>query len=91
MRITDLLKLRESIREILDNNRDKLGEETLGSIEKLLSISDCTAQNTTQHISAAIRGGLSSIGDGEGECADVVGNHSVRHVHQSLVFRTQFT
>ena len=48
--------------------------------QTLRSKAHSTTHNTTQHIATSIAVGHSAVGNGNAECAHVIGDHSVGHV-----------
>mmetsp|Transcript_26999 Transcript_26999/g.46257 ORF Transcript_26999/g.46257 Transcript_26999/m.46257 type:complete len:567 (+) Transcript_26999:1285-2985(+) len=84
-----LAKLGESVAEVGHHDRHQLGEEASRRGEHLLAVAHRAAQDTAQNIAAAFVTGHGTVGDGEGQGADVVSDHSVGHVDQSDILGTK--
>jgi hypothetical protein len=57
-----------------------VGEKALLGAQRLAAVAHRAPEHATQHEVPPLVPGPGAVGDGEGERADVVGNHTVGHV-----------
>src|SRR5690349_21165239 len=69
-----LFELREHFAHGVDDDGDELVEEGVLEVELLAAEADSAAEDAAEDVAAAVVGGGSTVGDGEGEAADVVGD-----------------
>mmetsp|Transcript_50742 Transcript_50742/g.136230 ORF Transcript_50742/g.136230 Transcript_50742/m.136230 type:complete len:533 (-) Transcript_50742:802-2400(-) len=70
----------EGIAERLDDRVDQGVEESRRTVEDLSTVAHGAAQHTAQDVAAALVGRNGAVRQGDGQGADVIGDHSVGHV-----------
>ena len=74
-------ELRIGLAHIGHQLRDEAAEERLGKAQESVTVADGAAQDAADDVAGLHVGRELPVGDGEGDGADVVGNHAHGHLH----------
>ena len=78
--VLHLRQLGEGGAEVGHHRGHEFVEERLADVERLPPVAHRPAQDAAQHVAAALVAAVGAVGQGEGQRADVVGDHAVGHV-----------